>query len=198
MQKLYILPVRNTKPGILKNQRSMKAIKVLCFLILISTSVLAQKALPIDTIKPGKGSTPEQLKNIKAIKVKLLSDSATGEPKKNPGIDTTVMNKYGDLLNDDIKFNPKYPLWKPAVQVLGINLFTNTLDRALGEDFSHVGPASWKYNINKGWEWDSDRFGINFIGHPYTGSMYFNSVNSFCYRRKLDVGVFWRNNTPII
>jgi hypothetical protein len=181
MQKLYILPVRNTKPGILKNQRSMKAIKVLCFLILISTSVLAQKALPIDTIKPGKGSTPEQLKNIKAIKVKLLSDSATGEPKKNPGIDTTVMNKYGDLLNDDIKFNPKYPLWKPAVQVLGINLFTNTLDRALGEDFSHVGPASWKYNINKGWEWDSDRFGINFIGHPYTGSMYFNAARSQGY-----------------
>ena len=178
MQKLYILPVRKIKPGIIKNLRS---IKILCFLTLISTSVLAQKVTPIDTIKPGKGNTQEQLKQIKAVKVKLLSDSAGTQPKKNPLIDTTFRNKYGDLLNDDIKFNPRYPIWKPTIEVLGIDVFTNALDRALGEDFSHVGPASWKFNIQKGWEWDSDRFGINFIGHPYTGSMYFNAARSQGY-----------------
>jgi len=181
MQKLYILSVRKIKPGIIKTLRNIKAIKILCFLILTSASVLAQKVTPIDTIKPGKGDPKVQLKQIKAAKVQQLSDSTGGQPKKNPFIDTTFRNKYGDLLNDDIKYNKKYPMWKPAVEVLGIDVFTNGLDRALGEDFSHVGPASWKYNINKGWEWDSDRFGINFIGHPYTGSMYFNAARSQGY-----------------
>jgi Domain of unknown function (DUF3943) len=153
----------------------------LVFLILSSSSVLAQKAIPIDTIKPGKGDPNEQVKQIEKLKTKTLSDSTNGEPKKNPLIDTAFRNKYGDLLNDNIKFNKKYPLWKPAIEVLGINLFTNGLDRALGEDFSHVGPPSWRFNIQKGWEWDSDRFGINFIGHPYTGSMYFNAARSQGY-----------------
>ncbi|MDB4921334.1 DUF3943 domain-containing protein [Mucilaginibacter sp.] len=150
-------------------------------LSLFTTSVVAQKVTPIDTIKAGKGTPEEQLKQIKAVKVQQLSDSAGTQPKKNPLIDTTFRNKYGDLLNDDIKFNKKYPIWKPAVEVLGINVFTNVLDRALGEDFSHVGPSVWNNNINKGWEWDADRFGINFIGHPYTGSMYFNAARSQGY-----------------
>ncbi|MDB5011740.1 MAG: hypothetical protein JWQ06_2529 [Mucilaginibacter sp.] len=145
--------------------------------------MFAQKAAPIGSIIPGNGPPKEQLKEIKAVKVRLLSDSASGEPKKkNPLVDTTIQNKYGDLLNDDKAFNKKYPIWKPAVQVLGTNLFTWTLDRfVLKEDFSHIGPATWKYNIQKGWEWDADRFGINFIGHPYTGSMYFNAARSQGY-----------------
>ncbi len=153
---------------------------ILCMLLFLCAGAMAQ-VTPIDTIKPGKGDPKEQLKQIKAAKVNQLSDSAATQPKKNPLIDTTVRNKYGDLLNDDIKFNPKYPFWKPAVEVLGINVFVNGLDRAMGLDFSHVGPSTWNYNINKGWEWDADRFGINFFGHPYTGSMYFNAARSQGY-----------------
>lgn len=161
-------------------------IKKSCLLFLMlccSNYLFAQKAAPIGSIIPGNGPPKEQLKEIKAVKVRLLSDSASGEPKKkNPLVDTTIQNKYGDLLNDDKAFNKKYPIWKPAVQVLGTNLFTWTLDRfVLKEDFSHIGPATWKYNIQKGWEWDADRFGINFIGHPYTGSMYFNAARSQGY-----------------
>jgi len=161
-------------------EKKIKKVFFSCFLIVISGSVFAQ-VTPIDTIKKGKGDPKEQLKQIKAAKVQQLSDSSGNQPKKNTLIDTTFRNKYGDLLNDDIKYNKRYPLWKPAVEVLGINVFTNGLDRILGEDFSHVGPASWNYNFNKGWEWDSDRFGINFIGHPYTGSMYFNAARSQGY-----------------
>jgi hypothetical protein len=145
--------------------------------------LFAQKVASIDSIIPGNGPPNQQLKEIKAVKTRLLSDSAAGEPKKkSPLIDTTIQNKYGDLLNDDKAFNKKYPIWKPAVEVLGTNVFTWTLDRfVLKEDFSHTGPATWKYNIQKGWEWDTDRFGINFIGHPYTGSMYFNAARSQGY-----------------
>src|SRR5205085_4906626 len=40
---------------------------------------------------------------------------------------------------------------------------------------------SWKHNLTTGWEWDNDRFGINFSGHPYTGSLYFNTARSNGY-----------------
>ncbi|MDB5132837.1 MAG: hypothetical protein JWR02_2586 [Mucilaginibacter sp.] len=150
--------------------------------LLITTNLFAQKTTPIDTIKPGNGPVKQQLKEIKDAK-KTIKDSTGGtEPKKNPLIDTTIQNKYGDLLNDDIKYNKKYPLWKPVVEVFGINTFTWTLDRfVLNADFSHIGPSTWKYNLNKGWEWDSDRFGINFVGHPYSGSMTYNAARSQGY-----------------
>ena len=177
MKTLYFLPLKTP-------------VFILGLMFFFCTGAFAQ-VTPIDTIKPGKGDPKEQLKQIKAAKVSQLSDSAATQPKKSPLIDTTVFNKYGDLLNDDIKFNPKYPFWKPAIEVLGINVFTNGLDRALGEDFSHVGPSTWNYNFNKGWEWDADRFGINFIGHPYTGSMYFNAARSqgYGYFQSIPYGV---------
>ena len=137
----------------------------------------------LDTIVPGKGNPKQQIKQSKQVRKQLLK--RFHRRKMNPKsrlVDTTVKNKYGDLLNDDIKFNKKYPVWKPAVEVLGINAFTYTLDRyILNESFSHVGWSTWKYNIQKGWEWDSDRFGINFVGHPYSGSMYFNAARSQGY-----------------
>ncbi|MFI5162630.1 MAG: DUF3943 domain-containing protein [Sphingobacteriales bacterium] len=146
------------------------------------TKVDTQK-VRIDTIKPGNGTPKQQIKQTKEIKKALLADSAGGNaPKKSPLIDTTIQNKYGDLLNDDPKFNQKYPAWKPAVEVFGINGFVWTMDRfVFKEPFSHIGPSTWNYNINKGWEWDDDRFGINFIGHPYTGSLYFNAARSQGY-----------------
>ena len=159
-----------------------KTLLLLILLILPSFAVLAQKTVPLDTIVPGKGAPKQQLKEYKEIKKQVLSDSGKNAPSKSPLVDTTVKNHYGDLLNDDIKFNPKYPVWKPAINVLGVNLFTYSLDHfILKESFSDVGPSSWKYNIQKGWEWDADRFGINFIGHPYTGSMYFNAARSQGY-----------------
>ncbi|MDB4926237.1 DUF3943 domain-containing protein [Mucilaginibacter sp.] len=161
--------------------KQLKILALFSLLIISSSCVFAQSATPIDTIKPGNGPVKEQLKDIKAAK-KTITDSIGNEPKKSPLIDTTIKNKYGDLLNDDKNFNKKYPLWKPLVQVVGINVFTWSLDRlVLNEDFSHIGPTTWKYNIQKGWEWDADRFGINFIGHPYTGSMYFNAARSQGY-----------------
>lgn len=159
-----------------------KSLMGLIILLITGNCLFAQvKPLAADTIVPGQGARKQQLKEIKETKKKLLTDSVN-EPPKSPLIDTTIQNKYGDLLNDDPKYNLKYPIWKPAVEVVGINVFTWSLDRfILNQDFSHIGPTTWKYNIQQGWEWDSDRFGINFIGHPYTGSMYFNAARSQGY-----------------
>ena len=35
--------------------------------------------------------------------------------------------------------------------------------------------------LSKGWEWDNDRFGVNFIGHPYSGTLSFNAGRSNGY-----------------
>src|SRR5204863_6841003 len=119
------------------------------------------KVAPTDTIVPGKGTPKEQIKEIEKVKVKELSDSAGGnEPKKSALVDTTIQNKYGDLLDDDSTNNRKYPLWIPLLQVAGADAFVWSMDRyAMNADFSRIGPESWKYNLKKGWEWDVDRFG---------------------------------------
>src|ERR1041385_4987246 len=99
----------------------LKIILTFLFAGCIFNGVLAQKTTThLDTIVPGNGPPKQQIKQFKEIKKQQLSDSTgKNEPPKSPLIDTTVKNKYGDLLNDDIKFNQKYPAWKPAVEVVG-------------------------------------------------------------------------------
>src|SRR6266853_6799294 len=98
----------------------MKTAYTLFFLV-FSTFLYGQKVSPTDTIVPGKGKPEQQLKEIKKEKVKDLSDTTGNQPKKSPLVDTTVQNKYGDLLNDDSLYNKRYPLWIPLSEVLGTN-----------------------------------------------------------------------------
>lgn len=102
--------------------------------------------------------------------------------ERNFSADTITQNKYGDLLKDDPAYNPKYAYWKPAVRVLATNLFNWSVARYLYKfDWAKVTPADWKNSFKKGPEWDADGFGINFIGHPHTGSFYFNVARSNGY-----------------
>jgi hypothetical protein len=139
---------------------------------------MAQQPPAKDTIVPAKGNPDAQLKDIKKEKNEL-KDSTGGQPKKAVTVDTTINNKYGDLLNDDTAFNKKSHWLRPVAQIFGLNLLQVGIDRyLLKEDYARVGLTSWGDNIRGGWEWDTDRFGVNFIGHPYTGSMYFNAARS--------------------
>ncbi|MCX6285002.1 MAG: DUF3943 domain-containing protein, partial [Bacteroidetes bacterium] len=162
------------------------------FLVLSASMVYSQdvppqdpkKVAPNDTIVPGKGTPEEQLKKIKEVKIEKLSDSAGNEPLKSKLVDTTMQNKYGDLLDDDTAYNKRYPLWIPSVEVLGALTVTWAADRfILNADYARTGFNTWKYNIETGWEWDTDRFGVNFIGHPYSGSLSFNAgrANGYNY-----------------
>lgn len=169
----------------------MKTVYALVCLLLSSAFLYAQevapqnpqKVAPTDTIVPGKGTPEKQLKEIKKEKEKQLSDTTGNEPKKSALVDTTVQNKYGDLLDDDTLYNKKYPLWIPLTEVFAANAFVFAMDRYLFKyDFStSVSSESWKHNFKTGWEWDTDRFGINFIGHPYSGTMSFNAGRSNGY-----------------
>jgi hypothetical protein len=96
-------------------------------------------------------------------------------------------NNYGDLLNDDPEYNPRYAWWKPSLRVLSSNVFNWAVAKYVYKfDWPSSGVSDWKNNFKTGPQWDVDRFGINFIGHPHTGSFYFNAGRSNGYS-------FWRS-----
>jgi hypothetical protein len=84
----------------------MKTIYPNVLLYLFSSVVYVQKvifqnnkkAALSDSIVPGKGALEKQVKEIKKGKVKQLSDSIGNESMKSALVDTTVQNKYGDML----------------------------------------------------------------------------------------------------
>ena len=91
-------------------------------------------------------------------------------------------NKYGDLLNDDPAYNRKAKWYVPAARVLAVDAFSWATDRYLYKyEWAKVTPTDWANHFKHGGEWDTDGFGINFIGHPHTGSFYFNVARSNGY-----------------
>jgi len=63
-----------------------------------------------------------------------------------------------------------------------MNVLTWAMDRFIfNYSWSHIGPESWKNNLKMGCEWDTDRLGMNFFFHPYTGGAYFNSARANGY-----------------
>ncbi|MCX6237453.1 MAG: DUF3943 domain-containing protein [Bacteroidia bacterium] len=162
----------------------MRTVCFIALLLLSSTFLFAQVPAKHDTIVPGKGSRGKQLEQIKEKKIALHSDKsgAGNEPKKSALIDTTFQNKYGDLLDDDPEYNKKYSIMHVTLGAMGGLLSTQLFDRfVLKADYARVGIDSWKNNIKYGWEWDNDRFGVNFVGHPYSGALSFSSARSNGY-----------------
>src|ERR1035437_7274296 len=104
-------------------------------------------------------------------------------PKKD-----SVYDSYGNLLNEDIVYYPKFPLWIPIAEIVECNLCQNLLDDYLFRlPFNRVGFKSWSQNLksgfpwNKGWWWDENRFGINFLYNPINGSTYYNIARTNGY-----------------
>ncbi|MCX6150303.1 MAG: DUF3943 domain-containing protein [Ignavibacteriales bacterium] len=96
--------------------------------------------------------------------------------------DTLKYNMYGDLLNDNPEYNKKSSLGMVALRVTLANLSTFLIDRYIfNYNFSRVGFNSWKNNLKTGWEWDKDRFGMNYFFHPFSGGMYFNAARANGY-----------------
>jgi hypothetical protein len=131
---------------------------------------------------------------IKEKKIVEHHDSlGSNEPKKTVPVDTTVENKYADLLNDDSAYNKRYCILIPFIEVIGDNAGLSFIDqKILKLGFSKISMASWKRNLNAGapwnhgWEWDQDRFGNNFLSHPMMGNFYFNDARSNGYN-------FWQS-----
>lgn len=143
----------------------------LLILLLISFSIVKAQS-PDTLLYPIQDTAIPQ----EPVTVVNILDTTTGY------IDSSLYNKYGDLLNDDPLYNPRSAWWKPAVRVLASDVFNWAVARyAFKYDWAKVTPTDWKNHFKYGGEWDTDGFGINFIGHPHTGSYYYNVARSNGY-----------------
>jgi hypothetical protein len=113
------------------------------------------------------------LQELGGTKARIFNVQDTAKP---------LYNMYGDLLDDDPVYNPKYPWWKPATRVLAADVFNWAVARYLYKaDWARISTTTWKNSLKNGAEWDTDRFSINFIGHPHTGNFYYNIARSNGY-----------------
>ena len=104
--------------------------------------------------------------------LKVVKDSADARPR----------NIYGDLLDDDPKYNRRYSIGLVLARVTSSNVFGWAYSRyVMKEEWAEISLKTWKNNFKQGWEWDNDGFGTNFLIHPRAGSDYFNVARSNGY-----------------
>ena len=121
--------------------------------------------------------TPDSLKInnsnlLSADSIKNLKDTVDSRPR----------NAYGDLLNDDPKYNRRYSMGLVLARVTSSNAFGWAYSRyVMKEEWAEISINTWKNSFKNGWEWDIDRFGTNFLIHPRAGSDYFNVARSNGY-----------------
>ncbi len=132
---------------------------------------------------PNRTSFPDTIKSY-------VSDTTKDSVK-----DTIKYNMYGDLLNDDPLYNKRASLWSPLLRIEIQNVLLNLADHYIMQyEWAVVGFNSWNRTFvksgfpwNDGWKWDIDRFGNNFLLHPYTGGSYYNAARSSGYN-------FWESS----
>jgi hypothetical protein len=64
------------------------------------------------------------------------------------------------------------------LEVAGLNVMYNAINRMRGHETSHVNPITWKNNLLDGFEWDDNAWQTNQFGHPYQGSNYYTAARS--------------------
>ena len=161
----------------------MKTVYMFLFLLLFSTFLQAQNKGKLDKeVSP----SPNTAQDTAAIQERIKAHSALGINSKWHSVRDSLFyskyNKYGDLRDDDPDYIRKQAWWLIALKITASNILVTTVDRYVFKyDYAKVGFSSWKHNIKTGWEWDTDRFGMNFFFHPYSGAGYFNSARSNGY-----------------
>jgi hypothetical protein len=59
--------------------------------------------------------------------------------------------------------------------------FNETVPGRAALKISQISPRSWWRNLEEGWKWDDNSFGVNHFAHPFQGSIYFNSARGNGY-----------------
>ena len=138
--------------------------------ISLKKNILASPQISMNEINRYSDLIP----NINNTSPLYYSDGASPDPTK--------YNMYGNLLDDNPLYNKQSSLWMVALKVTFTNVTTFLIDRYIfNYEFSKVGFNSIKHNFKTGWEWDIDRFGMNYFFHPFSGSMYFNAARANGY-----------------
>ena len=64
------------------------------------------------------------------------------------------------------------------LQTTYLNVVYGLANLIRGQVTARVTPKTWWDNMEQGWVWDLDDFGVNQIGHPYQGSNYFTAARA--------------------
>ena len=70
---------------------------------------------------------------------------------------------------------PPRSVGRAVFQTTVVNVFYGLANIARGQVTARITPKTWWHNMEQGWVWDLDDFGVNQIGHPYQGNNYFNT-----------------------
>jgi hypothetical protein len=71
-------------------------------------------------------------------------------------------------------------IWEPLGETILSNVLINRFNYNIrNEAWANVNFNTWKANFKDGFGSDGDRFDTNFFGHPFHGSIYYNSSRSF-------------------
>ncbi len=176
-------------------KNKMKILYALFFPLLISVSLHAQNNFaPEKTITLDQNTWLSRQMSLNEINrypdlVSNPNEILVPDTTKTSPTDTMKYNMYGSLLNDDPIYNKRYPLWNPILKITLENALINLVDHyVIRYDWAVVGLSSWNRTFlrsgfpwNNGWKWDIDRFGNNFLLHPYTGAGYYNSARASGY-----------------
>ena len=139
---------------------------IVVFSVLFSASLWAQDA----GTDVSSGLTTGEYRHAYTRDAGLSSDSGTALAKSAPR-DTVRYNMYGNLRDDNPEYSPKSPWWACAIRVTMNNVVTWAADRyILNADYARISPDSWRHNLKTGPGWDTDRFGMNYFFHPYSGA----------------------------
>ncbi len=95
----------------------------------------------------------------------------------------STLNEIGSLLSDNPHYYGRAPIWLPFLKSTFSNAVIWAIDRyVFNYDYSHIGLASWRLNLQRGWRWsDNDRISTDWFFHPYSGGGYYMDARSLGY-----------------
>jgi len=178
--------VQELRRAIIRKSNAFAAIVVFAFLTIpslcYSQSDPANKENQIKSVDSTHAPHGDTVKGTPDEKIIKSNSVPANKEDQIKSIDSTKYNIFGDLLYDDTAYNKKTLVLIPMAEVPLFHVGLWAFDRyIINADYARISTTTWSHNIKTGWEWDTDRFGMNFLLHPYSGGLNFMSARSNGY-----------------
>ncbi len=108
------------------------------------------------------------------------------------GYDTSLIKARDYIPDEELvnRFNPRKPLWIPAVEAIGLNLALGAFNTYVGgSEFAKINIHTIEHNFERGWSTDADGLLTNLWAHPFHGAMYYNFARTSGYNYWTSMGI---------
>ena len=113
--------------------------------------------------------------------VAAAQGASSASPFVFPGVTMAAPNPVPDTLHC-FSCNPPKRFFRGLGELLIVQMIPWTINAVVrNKEWAHVDLESWEENLENPWEWDNDHFVANQFGHPYHGSLYFNTARTNGY-----------------